>query len=208
MATRSTGSPAAAVTTVQTIASTQPAGQTATQNAATTAATTTAPPSTVADPSDVAAIIPPVLWKNCELQNVPDPSAIQTAVCVPPAQPDGLYHPTRWQVSTYPDSAALQAALTALANEDSTRPPNSGDCSATQWGAGAAQWKHGDGKAGGHRFCYADGDDLVMVWTHEKLGQSNHVDVLSIGRAPSGDHPRFYTWWNYWHHQIGRLQTG
>jgi hypothetical protein len=54
-------------------------------------------------------------------------------------------------------------------------------------GAGL-QWEHGPGKPGGRVFCYFDGDDAVIVWTHERLGQPTHRDMLAIAREGGSDH--------------------
>jgi class 3 adenylate cyclase len=42
------------------------------------------PPPTVANP-DLAQLVPAELWKDCRLQTVPDQTAVETAVCLPPA---------------------------------------------------------------------------------------------------------------------------
>ena len=46
---------------------------------------------------------------------------------------------------------------------------NSGKCTSLSWG-GEGAWSHGPGKPGGRRLCYFDGDDAVIVWTHERPG--------------------------------------
>ena len=63
---------------------------------------------------------------------------------------------------------------------------------------------HGPDKPGGRELCYFDGDDAVMVWTHERLGQSSHKDILVIAREGGSDHARLYLWWQPWHHLIGK----
>ena len=50
-------------------------------------------------------LVPAELWKDCRLQTVPDPRAVQTAVCLPPRGA-----PDRWQISVYPNGSALDAA--------------------------------------------------------------------------------------------------
>jgi len=55
-----------------------------------------------------ATITPAYLWKDCKLQTVPDPTAIQTAVCMASGSV-----PDRWQLSTYRTGADLAAAYNA-----------------------------------------------------------------------------------------------
>ena len=78
-----------------------------------------------------------------------------------------------------------------------------GRCDGTSWG-GEGPWDHGPDKPGGKRFCYFSGNDAVIVWTHEKLGQPNHLDLLAIARQSGGDHARLFNWWRFWHHRIGK----
>jgi hypothetical protein len=44
----------------------------------------------------------------------------------------------------------------------------------------------------------------VIVWTHERLGQATHKDVLVVAREGGIDHAGLTHWWRPWHHQIGR----
>jgi hypothetical protein len=82
--------------------------------------------------------------------------------------------------------------------------PDQGKCNALTWG-GEGPWAHGPGKPGGRRLCYFDGDDAVIVWTHERLGQANHRDILAIAREGGSDHARLFGWWAYAHHLIGKI---
>ena len=83
--------------------------------------------------------------------------------------------------------------------------PNSGKCNAFSWG-GERQWLHGPDKPGGRVFCYFDGNDAVAVWTHQRLGQPTHRDVLMIAREGGSDHAGLTSWWRPWHHLIGKAQ--
>ncbi len=56
-------------------------------------------------------------------------------------------------------------------------PRGKGKCNAFSWG-GERPWLHGPDKPGGRVFCYFDGNDAVIVWTHERLGQPTHRDIL------------------------------
>ena len=82
---------------------------------------------------------------------------------------------------------------------------NTGRCSSLSWG-GEGAWSHGPGKPGGRRLCYFDGDDAVIVWIHERLGQVNHRDVLGIAREGGSDHVRLIGWWSFAHHLIGKVE--
>jgi len=76
----------------------------------------------------------------------------------------------------------------------------------TSWG-GSGPWVHPGTppKPGGERFCYFDGDEAVIVWTHKKLGQPTHRDMLAIAREGGTDHAGLFTWWRFWHHRIGKV---
>lgn len=60
------------------------------------------------------------------------------------------------------------------------------------------------GQAGGRYFCYFDGNDAVIVWTHERLNQPSHLDVMVTAREGGSDHPGLTRWWRPWHHEIGK----
>jgi hypothetical protein len=153
--------------------------------------------------SDVMALIPASLRQPCVKQPVADIGADQTAVCVQSATTTG-FSPDRWQVSTYPNGAAVRAAYAAELRRHRIAP-NRGRCNSLSWG-GEGPWAHGPGKPGGRRLCYFDGDDAVIVWTHERLGQANHRDILAIAREGGSDHARLVGWWAYAHHLIGKLE--
>src|SRR4029450_8051745 len=61
-------------------------------------------------------------------------------------------------------------------------------------------------KPGGRILCYFDGDDAVAVWTHERLGQPTHRDILGIAREGGTDHARLYSWWSRAHHLVGEAE--
>jgi hypothetical protein len=76
---------------------------------------------------------------------------------------------------------------------------------------GEGKWFHNPASPGappahgGSRFCYFDGTDVVIVWTHRKLGQPTHTDLLGIAREGGSDHPGLYGWWRFWHHRLGKV---
>ncbi len=143
-------------------------------------------------------IVPAALWKDCHVQSVPEPTAVQTAVCLPA---DGV--PDRWEISEYPNGAALEAAYQSELRRRQSVPRNKGLCNAFSWG-GERPWLHGPDKPGGRVFCYFDGNDAVIVWTHKRLGQPTHRDILAIAREGGSDHPALTRWWRPWHHEIGK----
>ena len=153
--------------------------------------------------ADVAALMPASLRKNCVKQPVPDIGAVETAVCVPRTG-DMRFSPDRWQVSTYPNGVAVKSAYEAeLRRQRIAR--DQGRCSSFSWG-GERAWAHGPRKPGGRRLCYFDGNDAIIVWTHERLGQPTHRDILGIAREGGSDHARLVGWWAVAHHLIGKVE--
>jgi len=149
----------------------------------------------------LADIVPAQLWRTCKLQTVPEPNALETAVCLPPVGGTD-FSPDRWQISSYPNGSTLRAAYEAERQSHGTERSH-GKCSQLTWG-GERAWMHGPDKPGGRELCYFDGDDAVLVWTHERLGQASHKDILVIAREGGSDHARLYLWWRPWHHLIGK----
>jgi hypothetical protein len=143
-------------------------------------------------------LVPGQLWKDCRVQTVPEPNADETAVCLPHS---GI--PDRWEISSYPNGKALDAAYAAEMRHRTAVKPDKGRCNAFFWG-GERAWLHGPGKPGGREFCYFDGDDAVIVWTHGRFGQPSHRDVLMKAREGGSDHARLTHWWRPWHHLIGK----
>jgi class 3 adenylate cyclase len=143
-------------------------------------------------------LVPDQLWDDCHLQTVPQPTAVETAVCLPP---DGI--PDRWEISMYADAAALRAAYAGELSGHDEIERNRGTCNAFSWG-GEREWAHGPGKPGGRTFCYFDGNDAVVVWTHERLGQPTHRDIMIEAREGGSDHADLARWWRPWHHEIGK----
>lgn len=153
---------------------------------------------TLAAEAGLDVLVPAPIWKDCHVQTVPEPGASQTAVCLPAG---GM--PDRWEISEYPDAASLASAYAAQLRARPDIPRNKGTCNAFSWG-GERGWLHGPGKPGGRVFCYFDGNDAVVVWTHERLGQPNHKDVLAVARESGSDHAGLTRWWRPWHHEIGK----
>jgi class 3 adenylate cyclase len=162
--------------------------------------TQTPPEATLAANAGLDAIVPAAIWKDCQLQTVPQATALQTAVCLPPSGT-----PDRWEISSYRDGTDLKSAYEAELDRHPNIKRNKGRCNAFIWG-GELQWLHGAGKPGGHAFCFFDGNDAVIVWSHERLGQPTHRDVLVTAREGGSDHVTLTRWWRPWHHLIGKAQ--
>lgn len=145
-------------------------------------------------------VVPAEIWKDCKVQAVPQPGAIETAVCVPS---DGV--PDRWEISAYRSDSDLMSAYRSEFRRHDGIAANSGRCNGFSWG-GELQWFHGPSKPGGRTLCYFDGDDAVIAWTHQRLGQLTHRDVLVTAREGGSDHVGLTRWWRPWHHVIGKAQ--
>jgi class 3 adenylate cyclase len=148
--------------------------------------------------TSLASVVPDGLWQACHVQAVPNARADETAACIPAS---GL--PDRWEISRYPNALALTDAYRSELGERSELERDSGRCNAFTWG-GEYEWEHGPGKRGGRVFCYFDGNDAVIVWTHERLDQPTHLDILVTAREGGSDHPGLTRWWRPWHHVIGK----
>ena len=160
----------------------------------------TTTPEVLAADAGLDAIVPAALWKDCRLQTVAEAGALLTAVCLPSG---GM--PDRWEISAYANSAALHDAYEGALRNRRDIDRDSGKCNAFSWG-GERQWLHGPDKPGGRIFCYFDGNDAIAVWTHERLGQPTHRDVLMIARESGSDHAGLTRWWRPWHHLIGKAK--
>jgi hypothetical protein len=175
----------------------------ATTTGAGTAAPTTTQGGTAPGPAvaaGLAGVVPQPVF-NCTAA-AKAPGAMQTVACTPPASAGGSYYPNSWQLSIYPTTAALRKAYDALRHNNDIGA-NFGRCNGIEWG-GEANWAHGPGKPGGRQFCYFDGNVAVMVWTHEKLGQPSHLDLLGMARSNGSDHANLFNWYRFWHHRIGK----
>jgi hypothetical protein len=160
--------------------------------------TETQPPTELAADAGLEAIVPAELWRGCQLQTVAEPTATETAVCLPQSGT-----PDRWEISSYPDGATLAAAYEGELRRREDIVRNQGKCNAFSWG-GERAWLHGPDKPGGRTFCYFDGNDAVMVWTHQRLDQPTHRDIMAIAREGGSDHARLTHWWRPWHHLVGK----
>jgi hypothetical protein len=171
--------------------------------------TTPGPGAPAPSQAGLAALIPAPVFKNsCQIQSTPAfASAVQSTLCTPPATAAARvlpFYPDRWEVSIFPNAQSLAAAYASLRQQNDIGE-NFGRCNGVTW-AGEGPWLHGAGKPGGRQFCYFEGNVAVIVWSHEKLGQASHIDLLGIAREGGSDHPSLFNWWRFWHHRIGKCQ--
>jgi class 3 adenylate cyclase len=157
-------------------------------------------PEALAEDAGLDAIVPAAIWADCRLQTVAEPTATETAVCLPA---NGT--PDRWEISSYPSGKALADAYEGALGGHQSIERNGGRCNAFFWG-GEREWLHGPDKPGGRLFCYFEGNDAVIVWTHARLDQPTHRDILVTARESGSDHAGLTRWWRPWHHLIGRAQ--
>ena len=210
-ATRSDGSDDAQAAGQATVTVTQPEGATEPSSPATPPAepppAATAPPA--AEPSGQLApletLVPADIWADCAAAPAPlEPGAVESAVCASAAGESRRFD--QLEISVFSDGAPTVAAYEALKSEAGIQP-DSGRCGATRW-AGEGPWNHGTpDNPGGRRFCYFDGNEAVIVWTHDRLGQDTHVDTLGIARAAGSAHSDLFRWWDFWHHEIGKIPS-
>jgi class 3 adenylate cyclase len=150
----------------------------------------------------LAALIPDEFWDTCEVQPVADPGANQTAVCV---NEEGGEQPDRWSISVFPNALQLYRAYEAI-RESHHIEADSGRCTNLSWG-GEQAWEHGPDRPGGRKLCYFEGNDAIIVWTHDRLDQPDHRDVLITARESGSDHAKLWEWWRPLHHEIGKLEN-
>jgi hypothetical protein len=210
-ATRSDGSDDAQAVGPATVTVTQPEGATEPSSPASPSAepppTEPAPPP--AEPSaqiaPIAQLVPADIWADCAAAPAAlEQGAVESAVCASPAGETRRFD--ELEISVFPDGASAAAAYETLKTQAGVQA-DSGRCGATRW-TGEGPWNHGTpDNPGGRRFCYFDGNEAVIVWTHDKLGQDTHVDTLGIARAAGSAHSDLFRWWDFWHHEIGKVPS-
>lgn len=165
-----------------------------------TGTTTTAPVVTAAAHL-LPVLIPTQIAKECKTRTTPDQGALETDVCVPPPTAP-TSQPNLFQFSFYSSSQPL---LQAYRRELKLAQGSLADCGSTP--AGEEMWFHPTGKRGGRRFCFLDNRGrFVIVWTHEKLGDADHVDMLGLAREPGRAPTIFGHWWNAVNDLLGKCR--
>ena len=152
-------------------------------------------------------LVPSPVWNTCKTVST-RPGAVESAVCVQPTDAT-TFTPDRLELSTFTSGAAVQRAYDAERRRHSVKR-NFGHCNGVSWG-GEGPWLHNPAapgaaaKPGGSRFCYFQGNKVVIVWTHRKFKQATHSDLLGVAVEGDSDHPGLYGWWRFWHHRIGKV---
>jgi hypothetical protein len=161
----------------------------------------------------MAAVVPNDLLKYCK-KGTPQLGAAQTYNCKSPSNVT-FFLPDTWQLSLFGNLASLNNAYNTLRSNALVQRRNFGACNGLSWG-GEGPWYHPSetnpgqlGPFAGRRFCYftTPGREPTIVWTHEKLGQSNHIDFLGVARTSDpAAHTDLFSWWRFWHHKLGHCE--
>jgi hypothetical protein len=131
--------------------------------------------------------------------------ASRTITC----EPSGSANFEDLELSLYSSSSAMRASYDQLKEEFGITEEEFGRCDGAAW-EGEAEWLHNSGKVGGRRFCtFAEdtatgGQKAVIIWTHERLGQPSHRDMIGVARheeLASRDLSRFF---NFWKEELGK----
>jgi hypothetical protein len=134
--------------------------------------------------------------KYCTTQSAPATGAILTVKCTPASSAPTSF-PNEFSLSFYREASSLETAY-----ENAKKGVTIGNCGN---GAGEKDWIHpATGKRGGKRFCYTQGNEFVIVWTHEKLGADDHVNMLGIAKEPGRSPTIVAGWWNFWRNHLGK----
>jgi protein kinase-like protein len=143
-------------------------------------------------------VTPSQIAKECTTASVPTQGAVETDNCVPPANaPTNV--PNELQLDFYPNAQALEQAY-----QERQKGLTPAHCGAT---LGERVWFHPTGKRGGRRLCFNDPQGrFVVVWTHEKLGSDDHVDMLGDAREPGRAPTTFQSWWGSVNDFIGKCR--
>jgi hypothetical protein len=141
-------------------------------------------------------LVPTQIARECTAQAQPVSGALATEICVSPPTAR-VSDPDHFQFSFYPGSqsllAAYRQALTDARGGPGQNKPLS-KCGTNP--AGQQSWVHATGKLGGRRFCFADDKgNYTIVWTHEKRGSPDHVDMLGMASEPGRSPTIYSSWW-------------
>ena len=177
-----------------------------------TADTTTGTITTVPKPALVAkglaGIVLHDVWDKCAVSSTPQPGAVESAICLPPAN-GAVFFPDRLDLSIYPNAAAQKKAFEELRASDpisAALVAGKGNCNNVIWN-GFGIWRHAlDNKLGGQRYCYIDAKhDTVIVWTHDRRDTPSHLDFIGVARVGGrGNGPSLFNWWRFWHERLGK----
>jgi hypothetical protein len=112
------------------------------------------------------------------------------------------------ELSLYANKSDALATYNALKQQDNVSDADFGACTGSEW-TGEGEWLHATGKAGGRRYCAfvddgAGGEKAVVVWTHERLGQASHRDMVGIASNDELASRDLYTFFTFWKDQLGK----
>jgi hypothetical protein len=167
-----------------------------------TAATTPQPPA----PASLVEVLAPTQIAAACTSEAPRAGAVETDACTPregapTAEPDEV------ELSFFPSGDFLQPSSRPLEKAYASEKGLGREtrCGTT---AGERVWIHqATGKRGGRRVCLIDDrGNFVVVWTHEKLGAPDHVDMLGIAREPGRSPASFRSWWTSVKDNIGKCR--
>ncbi len=158
---------------------------------------TTAPIGGPVQAGDLRLAMPKNLLTQCT--NVPPGgTALASLSCSAPANSAITY-----DVSMYPDTAAVQAVFKTLLASQGIKT-NTNGCTKRNWN-GERAWSHPTGSLGGHVACYLDANgDSVIMWTHMSQNDKNappqpdHRDILGIARQHTQLPGELLTFWKFW----------
>ena len=177
--------------------------ESASSTSSTTTTTNTTPqpraPSTL-----LAVLLPTQIARDCTSTPKPSSGVVEAESCraaegAPESEPDAF------DLTFYSSAGGLERAYQAAFKRADTGGNKIAKCSGT---AGERVWIHvTTGKRGGRRFCYLDSSGtFVVVWTHEKLGSADHVDMLGSARQAGRAPTIFRSWWNPVNDFIGKCR--
>jgi tRNA A-37 threonylcarbamoyl transferase component Bud32 len=151
-------------------------------------------------------LVPTEIAKACTKQNVAEGKAVETYICTPTASAAAAF-PDNLTLNFYSSGKDVLAVYNDEVSNSGVAV-NSGRCDRSQW-KGEGSWHHPDGKFGGHRLCFVDGNgDAVVAWTHEKKNFTNHADMFAVAKEPGrGNSPSLFSWWNPYHQLIGKCRA-
>jgi serine/threonine-protein kinase len=170
------------------------AGGTTTNSGTTTQGTTT--PANL--PASISGIVPRDITKNCKTAPTRE-GAAETVTC----KSQGVEFFPTLELSFFNDSAALREVYDQLKQDENITQTDFGRCDGIAWD-GEAEWKHANGKPGGRRFCKFEGNEAVIYWSHERLGQASHRDMLGIARTDDLATDQLANWYRFWRDKIGK----
>jgi serine/threonine-protein kinase len=152
----------------------------------------------------LSALAPSQVAKECTPQSPRAKDALETNLCVS-APTDPTSQPDQFQFSFYRSSQALLHAYGRVLEQ--ARGTNGAVVGCGSAPPGERAWLHPTGKRGGRFFCYQDKKgNFVIVWTHEKLGSDDHVDMLGSATEPGRAPTIVGGWWNSLNDSIGKCR--